>query len=77
MLYVSGIDAGRKLGVEPVLSAKAMADQEVEHLGVMAYAARFQNAKPRISVEERVAISGDGLKVAYVGKTVCGQHLYL
>ncbi|XP_014668917.1 PREDICTED: filamin-C-like [Priapulus caudatus] len=69
-----GIDAARKLGVEPVLSAKAMADPDVEHLGIMAYAARCQNAKPRMSMEERVGITGDGLKVAYVGKTA---HFYL
>lgn len=30
------------VGVEPVLSAKDMADSHVEHLGVMAYAAHFQ-----------------------------------
>ncbi|XP_072156699.1 filamin-B isoform X2 [Bemisia tabaci] len=38
----AGITAGRKLGVEPILSAKDMVDQNVEHLGVMAYAAKFQ-----------------------------------
>lgn len=29
-------------GVQPVLSAKDMADKNVEHLGVMAYAAHYQ-----------------------------------
>lgn len=29
-------------GVQPILSAKDMADKNVEHLGVMAYAAHFQ-----------------------------------
>ncbi|XP_030749718.1 filamin-A-like [Sitophilus oryzae] len=36
------IAAGKRLGVQPVLSAKDMADKNVEHLGVMAYAAHFQ-----------------------------------
>ncbi|CAH0557049.1 unnamed protein product [Brassicogethes aeneus] len=36
------IDAGKRLGVDPVLSARDMADKNVEHLGVMAYAAHFQ-----------------------------------
>lgn len=30
------------LGVKPVLAAKDLADKNVEHLGVMAYAAHFQ-----------------------------------
>ncbi|KAL1490329.1 hypothetical protein ABEB36_013043 [Hypothenemus hampei] len=36
------LEAGKRLGVQPVLSAKDMADKNVEHLGVMAYAAHFQ-----------------------------------
>ncbi|XP_048520685.1 filamin-A [Dendroctonus ponderosae] len=36
------LDAGKRLGVKPVLSAKDLADKNVEHLGVMAYAAHFQ-----------------------------------
>ncbi|XP_057668388.1 filamin-A isoform X2 [Diorhabda carinulata] len=36
------VEAGRRLGVEPILSARDMADAHVEHLGVMAYAAHFQ-----------------------------------
>lgn len=36
------IAAGKRLGVDPVLSAKDMADPNVEHLGIMAYAAHFQ-----------------------------------
>ncbi|KAF5298465.1 hypothetical protein FQR65_LT01244 [Abscondita terminalis] len=36
------LDSGRRLGVEPILSARDMADVHVEHLGVMAYAAHYQ-----------------------------------
>lgn len=36
------VNAGKRLGVQPVLSPKDMADKNVEHLGVMAYAAHFQ-----------------------------------
>lgn len=36
------MEAGKKLGVDPVLPAKDMADKNVEHLGVMAYAAHFE-----------------------------------
>ncbi|XP_014240191.1 filamin-A isoform X2 [Cimex lectularius] len=43
----AGLAAGSKLGVEPILRAKDMVDQNVEHLGVMAYAASFQWIPPR------------------------------
>lgn len=36
------MQAGEKLGVKPILSAHDMADRNVEHLGVMAYAAQYQ-----------------------------------
>ncbi|XP_011501590.1 PREDICTED: filamin-A [Ceratosolen solmsi marchali] len=54
-----GIDGGKKLGVEPLLKAKDMADQNVEHLGVMAYAAYFQWVKPRPQVSEQVSVHID------------------
>ncbi|KAL7301856.1 hypothetical protein TKK_0005461 [Trichogramma kaykai] len=54
-----GIDAGKKLGVEPLLKAKDMADQNVEHLGVMAYAAFFQWVKPRPQINEQVLVHID------------------
>jgi hypothetical protein len=45
--------------VEPLLKAKDMADQNVEHLGVMAYAAYFQWVKPRPQVSEQVSVHID------------------
>ena len=33
-----------------------MADQNVEHLGVMAYAAHFQWVKPRPQASEQIAV---------------------
>ncbi|KRT80951.1 Actin binding protein, partial [Oryctes borbonicus] len=36
------LEAGRRLGVQPILSARDMADINVEHLGVMAYSAHYQ-----------------------------------
>ncbi|XP_063983805.1 filamin-C isoform X1 [Diachasmimorpha longicaudata] len=52
-----GIDGAKKLGVEPILKAKDMADQNVEHLGVMAYAAHFQWVKPRPQASEQIAVN--------------------
>ena len=42
--------AGRELGVEPVISSKEMSDPEVDHLGVMAYAAWLEHLKPQTVV---------------------------
>ncbi|XP_014219845.1 filamin-A isoform X2 [Copidosoma floridanum] len=54
-----GIDGGRKLGVEPLLKAKDMADQNVEHLGLMAYVAFFQWVKPRPQLNEQAVVHID------------------
>lgn len=56
---LQGIDGGKKLGVEPILKAKDMADQNVEHLGVMAYAAYFQWVKPRPQASQQIAVHID------------------
>ena len=40
------MNAALKLGVNPVISAKEFCDPEVDHIGVMAYAAWFQHLKP-------------------------------
>lgn len=41
------VEAGERLGVRPILSPKDMANPEVEHLGIMAYAANLQWVPPR------------------------------
>ena len=51
MLWFSGMDAAKRMGVDPVISAKEMADPEVDHLGVMAYAAWFQNYSRRDGID--------------------------
>nr|CAD7581889.1 unnamed protein product [Timema californicum] len=58
-MSMSGILGGSKLGVEPILKARDMADKNVEHLGVMAYTANFQWLKPRKSPGDRMAVSCD------------------
>lgn len=58
-ILCKGIDGGKKLGVEPILKAKDMADQNVEHLGVMAYAAYFQWVKPRPQASQQIAVHID------------------
>ncbi len=57
--FFPGIYGGRKLGVEPLLRAKDMVDQNVEHLGVMAYAASFQWIPPRTHPASVVTASYD------------------
>jgi filamin len=64
-----GIHGGEKLGIEPILKAKDMADKNVEHLGVMAYAAHFQWIQPRQKPGDRLTVSCD-LHTAKVNKPV-------
>lgn len=45
--------------MEPILKAKDMADHNVEHLGVMAYAAYFQWVKPRPQASEQITVHID------------------
>ena len=47
LFFATGMKAGKELGVEPVISSKEMSDPEVDHLGVMAYAAWFEHLKPQ------------------------------
>jgi filamin len=56
---LTGIRGGEKLGIEPILKAKDMADKNVEHLGVMAYAAHFQWIQPRQKPGDRLTVSCD------------------
>ena len=53
------MEAARKLGVEPVITAREMADPEVDHLGVMAYVARLRSVAPAAveSVHPRSGVS--------------------
>lgn len=51
------LEAGKRLGVQPVLSAKDMADRNVEHLGVMAYAAQFQWVPERPPLHDLINVS--------------------
>uniref|UniRef100_A0A1I8PB52 Calponin-homology (CH) domain-containing protein n=1 Tax=Stomoxys calcitrans TaxID=35570 RepID=A0A1I8PB52_STOCA len=50
------LDAGTKLGIQPVLTAKDMANPEVEHLGIMAYAAHLQWVPPRPPLSDLVNV---------------------
>lgn len=54
MLCTTGIDAGKRLGVTPILTFKEMCDPEVDHIGIMAYAAYFITFKPVRTAAEKV-----------------------
>ncbi|RUS75786.1 hypothetical protein EGW08_016447, partial [Elysia chlorotica] len=55
----NGVDGARALGIEPIFSAKEMSDPEVEHLGIMAYAAYFRKYKPVRIVAAKPTLSGN------------------
>lgn len=50
------VDAGKRLGVQPVLSPKDMTNPDVEHLGIMAYAANLQWVTPRPPLSDSIAV---------------------
>ncbi|XP_063426627.1 filamin-B-like isoform X3 [Mytilus trossulus] len=52
-----GLEAAQRLGVNPILTAKEMCDPEVDHIGIMAYAAYFKDFKPTKTPAERVVLS--------------------
>ncbi|XP_076435460.1 filamin-B-like isoform X2 [Babylonia areolata] len=60
-----GLDAGKRLGIGPIITAGEMADPEGEHLGIMAYAAYYTKLKPVKLVAKPPTFSGN-LDNAYV-----------
>lgn len=50
------VDAGERLGVKPILTPKDMANPEVEHLGIMAYAAHLQWIPPRPPLSQMLTV---------------------
>ncbi|XP_037777486.1 filamin-A-like [Penaeus monodon] len=54
-----GIDGGRKLGVEPVLSAGEMSRPDVESLANMGYIAYYQWVRPRQSPADSMVVKCD------------------
>ncbi|XP_061194598.1 filamin-A-like isoform X4 [Saccostrea echinata] len=63
-----GIDAAKRMGVEPILTAKEMCDPEVDHIGIMAYAAYFSRFKPFRAPAEKVVMDVQP-KNCYIGIT--------
>ena len=61
-----GIDGGKSLGVEPLMSAKEMSDDHVDHLSLMAYISKFQSVTPRKNKDEKLLIRAklDNLKAS-------------
>lgn len=59
--------AQRQLSIEPIFTAQEMADPEVEHLGVMAYAAYFTKFRP-VKITKVSASFNGNLSNAHVGK---------
>ncbi|KAL4704817.1 hypothetical protein ACJJTC_001292, partial [Scirpophaga incertulas] len=53
------IDAAKKIGIQPVLSAKDMSQNDSEHLGVMAWASQFRNIPPRPPIHDMLRVALD------------------
>ena len=68
-ILLSGLDGGQRKGIEPIFSASEMADRDVEHLGIMAYAAYYTKMKP-VKISSNPATFSGNLDNAYVGQEV-------
>lgn len=58
LLFV-GMNAGKKLGVEPLLKAKDVSSLNASHLGMMSYVSNFQWVKPRTRPSHTVRAHSD------------------
>lgn len=63
-----GIAGGKYLGVEPLLTAKELADPDVQPLAVMAYVARFQGVPVRRRPRDKLTVTGTDLNNVHVNK---------
>nr|KAG5708293.1 hypothetical protein BaRGS_021227 [Batillaria attramentaria] len=52
-----GMDAGKELGVQPVMTAAELSDPHVDHLAVMAYLSKFRNIKPPRRNAEKLTVN--------------------
>ena len=68
MLFL-GLSAGKELGFRQLMSAKEMAAEKEEHLGIMAYAAQYLDQKSIEPPAERVTMNAN-LKNVHVGNEV-------
>ncbi|CAB3237329.1 unnamed protein product [Arctia plantaginis] len=53
------LDAAKKIGVQPVLSARDMSQSEVDHLGLMTWATHLRNVPPRPPVHDMLRVALD------------------
>lgn len=53
------MNAGKKLGVEPLLKAKDVSSLNASHLGMMSYVSNFQWVKPRTRPSHTVRAHSD------------------
>ena len=74
------IDAGSRFGIKPVLSPKDMAQPDVEHLPIKAYATHLRWITPRLPLADMVAVhlqsaSGRFEETTYFRVDVCRSKL--
>lgn len=69
------VDAGKRLGVQPVLAPKDMTNPDVEHLGIMAYTANLQWVTPRPPLSDSIAVHLESTS-GRVGEPVSEYLLY-
>ena len=69
LTYFSAMEAGKKLNIQPLLTAKEMSEVESEHLGTMAYVAKFRHLTPRSAHKDQLLLVGNPETIK------CGQSV--
>lgn len=68
----AGLEACKQLKMDTYVSAKELADHDVESIAVMATVVQFKYLKPLMSINEKAKIIlEDSVSDALVGKPVC------
>uniref|UniRef100_A0A0L8H3C6 Calponin-homology (CH) domain-containing protein n=1 Tax=Octopus bimaculoides TaxID=37653 RepID=A0A0L8H3C6_OCTBM len=70
-VLTKGLNAGKLMSIQPTISAKEMAQEKEEHLGIMAYAVKYLDKVPTVPESEKVTLTAQLDKVHVGNETKC------
>lgn len=63
--------------MEPLLTASEIAEEDQEHLGIMAYAAKFLHLKPGSTSFQNITTNDDRVRIPYNLQFLNSNLLYI
>ncbi|CAI9737084.1 filamin-C-like, isoform X1 [Octopus vulgaris] len=70
-VLTKGLNAGKLMSIQPTISAKEIAQEKEEHLGIMAYAVKYIDKVPTVPESEKVTLTAQLDKVHVGNETKC------